>query len=161
MAPPDPHPLIKALAEKLTPEANAKASLDAFAQATNLPELVTFAGFLGPTVTQPGPDSIWRLLYLDMELRTWLLVEETDILVTEKVKDETAPSGKRDQIWVYADAPVGHGSGTPSIEARFLSGEFTRAGDFGAPPGGGTLAAATGIFCQARTPSCCGPKTRK
>ena len=161
MAPPDPHPLIKALAERLKPNESEEASLEALAQATDLPELVTFAGFLGPTVTQPGPDSIWRLLYLDMELRSWLLVEDTEILVAVKVKDDSAPSGERDVIWVNADAPVGQGSGWPSVEARFLSGEFTRAGDCGAPPGGGTLPAATGIFCQARTPSCCGPRTRR
>jgi hypothetical protein len=162
MAPLEPHPLVKAVAKKfMSDAANAAAALKEYAAATDLPELIAFAGFLGPTLEQPAPEKTWRLLYLDLELRTWLLVEDAEILVHEKVKDDTAPSGERDMIWVKADVPVGHGSGSPSVEARFLSGEFTRAGDFEAPPGGGSAPAATGVFCQARTPSCCRIRTRR
>jgi hypothetical protein len=158
-----PHPLVTALAKALKPQvASMRAGTpDALVEASDLPELVTFAGFLGDTVTQPGQTTQWRVLYLDLELRRWLLLDEADILLAEKVEDETAPSGERDLIWVKADASVGRGSGSPSVEARFLTGEFTRAGDFEAPPTGGTLAAATGVFCQARTPSCCRIRTRR
>jgi hypothetical protein len=158
-----PHPLVMALAKALKPQvASMRAGTpDALVRASDLPELVTFAGFLGDTVTQPGQDTQWRVLYLDLELRRWLLLDEADILLAEKVEDEAAPTGERDLIWVKADASVGRGSGSPSVEARFLTGEFTRAEDFEAPPTGGTLAAATGVFCQARTPSCCRIRTRR
>jgi hypothetical protein len=163
---PDVHPLVDALASGLEvpapPNTQIKAgSPEALARASDVPELVSFAGFLGDTIPQPGQAAKkWRVLYLDLELRNWLLVLDTDILDAQKVGDKTAPSGERDVIWVRADASVGRGRGSPSVEARFLTGEFTRAGDFEAPPTGGTLAAATGVFCEFRTPSCCKIGTR-
>lgn len=177
MARPDPHPLITELAKALLPstpgqpdgdagkgKGNAPAGKPAtpadLAAASELPELVIFAGFLGATVTQPVANKDWRLLYLDWRLMTWLLVQEDGILLAEKVKDETAPSGERDVIWVRADAPVRSGSGPQSVEARFLTGEFTRAGDFDAPPTGGTFAGSTGVFCEAKTVGCCYRRSR-
>jgi hypothetical protein len=172
MAPPSVHPFVKAVAKKVTPQAQEAAAVAAYGQATGLPDLIAFTGFLGPTIDQPAPGDqaapdgqppparTWRMLYLDLELRTWLLVEDDEILVNEKVEDRAAPSGRRDMIWVTADAPVGHGSGSPSVEARFLTGDFTRAGDFEAPPAGGTLSAATGVFCNARTAGCCRRKSQ-
>ena len=170
MAPPSVHPFVKAVAERVT-GAQGAAAFAAYGRASNLPDLIAFTGFLGPTIDQPVPGAqaadaqapparTWRMLYLDLELRTWLLVEDDEILVSEKVEDHAAPSGKRDMIWVRADAPVGHGSGSPSVETRFLTGDFTRAGDFEAPPAGGTLSAATGVFCNARTASCCHRKSK-
>jgi hypothetical protein len=122
--------------------------------ATSTAQLVTFTGFLGDTFKFPG-GQVWRLLYLDLEMERWLIVEESGIADWQQVKDEKVPGEKRDLIWVKADAAVGTGSGSQSDEARFLTGEFTRAGDFEAPLSGGTLAAATGVFCEARTPLCC------
>ncbi|MGH2969197.1 MAG: hypothetical protein ACRDK0_09050 [Solirubrobacteraceae bacterium] len=163
-----PHPLVDTLAKALGPKAPPSMSYGTggtpsataiLAQATDVPELVTFSGFLGDTVPQPS-GNVWRLLYLDWRLQTWLLVEEGEILHAEKVKDDGAPSGLVDVIWVRADASVRRGSGPQSVEARFLTGAFTRAGDFDASPTGGTLAAATGIFCEARTPVCCYRRSR-
>ena len=48
-----------------------------------------------------------------------------------------------------------------SDEARFLTGEFTRAGDFDYSETGGQSAAETGLFCP-NTPLCnCGPRSRR
>jgi hypothetical protein len=124
-----------------------------------LTDLVAFTGFLGGSIEEPGTNTEWRILYLDVELRTWLIVERGNILVWDLVEDKSAPFSQRNVIWVRQDAPVGRGSQPP--EAKFLTGDFTRAGDCEAPASGGTLAGATGIFCQARTPSCCGPRSRR
>jgi hypothetical protein len=175
-----PHPLVVALAKALRPPDStssttqqtegateeelmraAALATEEFARAADLPQLVAFAGFLGGTVPQPGMATDWRLLYLDWRLLNWLLVKDDDVLHVERVKDPTAPSGERDVIWVNADAPVRGGSGAESVEARFLTGDFTRAGDFDAAPSGGTGSAATGIFCEARTPFCCYGRSRR
>lgn len=123
-------------------------------------DLVTFVGFSGPTVTQPGGND-FLLFYLDAAQRSWMLVERDQIRYHQEIRDDEAPGGRRMMIWVNVDAAVGSGSGPQSDDARFLTGEFTRAGDFSASPMGGTMAAATGVFCEARSPSCCyGRKTR-
>jgi hypothetical protein len=162
----NPNPFISALAKELKAKqagqipdlpANAQQPADfanALANAASLPELVTFAGYRGGIVYD-AQQTPWLVLYHDTWLQRWLLVKETDVLYSASVTDDTSPSGKRDVIWVRADASVSGGSGSRSVEARFLTGEFTRAGDYGAPPTGGTLAAATGVFCEARTASCC------
>jgi len=172
MAKPVPHPLVEELAKALLPPAPAAqgakgkaapaqaATAADLAGASELPELVIFAGFLGDTVTHPGAGKDWRLLYLDWRLLTWLLVQEDGIVLAEKVSDETAPSGMRDVIWVKAEASVRSGSGPQSVEARFLTGEFTRAGDFEAPLTGGTFAGSTGVFCEAKTVNCCYRRSR-
>ena len=123
--------------------------------ATGIPQLVVFAGFLGDPVTKPNTNETWRILYLDWALKHWLLVEETGILNYQEIADTTIDPVKRDALWVDEDASVGHGKRSQSIEAQFLTGEFTRAGDFEAPPGGGIQDAPTGVFCEARTPRCC------
>lgn len=158
MATPGPNELVTKLAAALKPpEVSSIAAEDALALAPDLPELVTFFGFLGGEVKQPGGGS-WRLLYLDLRLQTWLLVES--IVYATQIKDEYVPGEKVDVIWVRADAPVRRGSGSQPLESRFLSGNFTRAGDFDAPLTGGTMAAATGVFCAARTPLCCNRHSR-
>ena len=165
----DVHPVVRELSEGL-----GMATANAFADASNLAERVMFAGFRGPVVEHPGRGE-WRLLYLDLELRDWLLIETTGILAQGKVKDETVPTeilaqGKveetvgeqsRDVFWVKADTAVGRGDASQAVQAQFLTGRFTRAGDFEAPLSGGTLAAATGVFCEARTPSCCLFKSKR
>ena len=96
-----------------------------------LPELYTFAGYLGGILdnapdSAPGP---WRLLYLDAKLRTWLLVDEDSILFRIGVEDETSPSGTRDYIWMRSDASVTQGEGPlqkNEIQARFLRGGSSR-----------------------------------
>jgi hypothetical protein len=137
-------------------------SAEALAYASNLPDAILFTGFLGGLVEEPGGRN-WQLLYLDFELDNWLLVEDAAILAHSDVVDDGVPfTQRRDVIWVKADAAVGRGRASHSVEAQFLTGDFTRAADFEAPPAGGTLAAATGIFCQARTVGCCyGPRSRR
>ena len=133
--------------------------------AAAVPDLVRFVGFLGDTVSQLGiapPDGAeWRLFYLDWWLHSWLLVEEDGIVRFGHIKDDQVPAERCDVIWVKADARVGQGHGAQSTQSRFLSGAFTRAGDIDMSLMGGTSGAATGVFCEARSPSCCyGSKSR-
>jgi hypothetical protein len=154
-----PHKFVTQVAKELSgPGIISTGTADALAASSDVPELVTFAGYLGGTL-QRGNET-WRLLYLDTRLQAWLLVQDAHILYTAKVSEDASPGGDRDVIWVSDDAPVGRGSGAQSLQARFLTGEFTRAGDFEAPPAGGTPAAATGVFCEARTPFCCSRRSR-
>jgi len=167
------HPLVIALAAGLNAPAvsgmNIPAgSAGALAHASNLPETVMFAGFLGEVVPQPGgttssygtPLRNWQVLYLNLELTDWLLVEDEGILAQDSITDDAVPfNQKRDVIWVRADASVGRGSGSQSVESQFLTGAFTRAADFDSPPTGGTFGATTGVFCEARTLSCCHRKS--
>jgi hypothetical protein len=152
-------PKVKAGSIRAAPDVPAKEipadSALALAYASNLPEAIVFAGFLGDVVERPvGGD--FQVLYLDLELSEWLLVEDSGILAHGQIRDDAVPfNQRRDVIWVKADAAVGRGSTSQTVEAQFLTGEFTKARDFEGPPAGGTLAAATGVFCQARTPSCC------
>lgn len=136
--------------------AGARASGSTGATSTSLPELVTFVGFVDGYVTAPwGSTADWLLMYLDSQLQQWLLVEGSGIQESDRIVNDIAPSQERDVIWVRRNAAVGWGRGTQSDEARFLTGEFTQAGDFAAAPGGGTMAATTGEFCGAGTALCC------
>jgi hypothetical protein len=125
----------------------------------NVPELVTFTGYVGASFTRDGTS--WCLLYLDTRLLTWLLLERDGVVYRQVMKDEKAPFEQRDVVWVKADASVGRGMGSLSVEAQFLTGEFTRAGDFEPGLTGGTMAAATGVFCEADSVGCCTPKSNR
>ena len=132
---------------------------DKFAEQANLPGLSLFAGFLGGSVTREKTP--WRLLYLDSRLDTWLLVQESDIVVHQRLPDENAPSRVRDVLWVDATANLVRGSGPQTGDGRFLVGQLTQAGEFAASSTGGTFSAATGLLCEATTPGCCiRPRTR-
>ena len=122
--------------------------------ATSTSQLVTFTGYLGPTISSPGQQQ-WRLLYLDLRMECWLLIEESGIVDAQQVRDDTAPGARCDLIWVKADAAVGVGRGSQTDEARFLTGQFTRAGDSETSWTGGTHTATTGVFCGASTVTCC------
>jgi hypothetical protein len=124
-----------------------------FADEADLSGLSLFAGFLGGPVSDKGKN--WRLLYLDSRLDSWVLIPVEDIIVSERLKDDKAPSGKRDVLWVDATANVLHGSGPRTNEGRFLVGELTRAGDFVASTTGGTFSVATGLLCETTTPARC------
>lgn len=163
-----PHKLVETLAKDLNPPSAydgriQEGTVSALAHASNLPEIVVFAGFLGD-VTEHPDGKRWQLLYVNMALTEWVVIEDDGILESAKLDDETVPDefgGYRDLLWVKADAAVAHGNASQSVQAQFLSGGFVRAGDFDAPMTGGTLAAATGVFCEARTPSCCLFRTRR
>jgi hypothetical protein len=135
--------------------AERDATLADLAKARDVPEVIPFLGFRGGTVKQPG-GSDYRMVYLDVGLQDWLLVEDGGIRDYADVEDKTVPGQTRQMLWVDVNAAVGRGHGPQSAEARFLTGEFTRAGDFEAPVAGGTAdGARTGVFCEARTPTCC------
>jgi hypothetical protein len=124
-----------------------------------VPELVVLAGYLGGTVDLEleGGDETWRVLYIDSHLQNWRLVPDREIILLESIKDDDAPFKRRDLLWLRADALTARGGAPPRPreQARFLRGDFTRAGDLTAPTGGQTQARATGIFCEAITPYCC------
>jgi hypothetical protein len=125
----------------------------AFANQAALPGLSLIAGYLGGSMTRDKAS--WRVFYLDSRLDSWLLVAEDDIVVHQRLKDENAPSGARDVLWVDATANLLRGSGPQTNDGRFLVGQLTRAGDFVASTGGGTFSAASGLLCEATTPGCC------
>jgi hypothetical protein len=168
MPAPRVHPLVAVIAQGLkAPGIRAQniqaGSPAAFARASNLPEVVMFAGFFGEVIPHPSGKN-WQLLYTNLALTEWLLIEEDGIVSYDTVRDNSVPMAfnrERDVVWVKADTSVGRGSSSQSVESQFLTGEFTRAGNFEAPLTGGTLAAATGVFCEARTPSCCLFRTRR
>lgn len=140
------------------------ALVDAIADDPSLPQLHTFAGFLGGTRDDStgSTKSVWRLLYLDPKLRTWLLVNEKSILATSRVDDETSPFGTRDHVWMQSDASVSEGEGPlqkDEIQARFMRGAFVSAGQFAASVSSGTFASVTGPACPL-TPGCCGIRTK-
>jgi hypothetical protein len=151
-----PNALVQTLTGDLrprTPRMPEEAGLGAVA---GVPQLVVFAGLLGDTVTRPGGQGDWRILYLDWGLQDWLLVEDEGIVHGVEITDPAISPITRDVIWVDEDASVGRGSRSQSQEGQFLTGDFTRAADFDAPLGGGTTGGpSTGVFCEARTPTCC------
>lgn len=146
--------------EATAPEVPDAAALEAartLVGAAGVPQLVTFTGYLGATISRSraGQDE-WTVLYLDSSLRSWMLVQTSGLVVRVRVREDQSPFAFRDAVWVKEDALVGHGMGSFSVEAQFLSGEFTNAADFEPPPlGGGTLSASTGLFCEGRSPGCC------
>jgi hypothetical protein len=106
---------------------------------------------------EPAPISQtdWLVFYLDARLQTWLLVQREAIVLRRTVHDELSLFGSHDVIWVRGQAPIRHGTGPQSIQQRFLTGDFTRAGDFDAPPTGGTFSSPSGLLCAAGSPGCC------
>ena len=156
----EPNDLVRKVTGELLPPARAAAQQAGrdepadFGEATGIPQLVVFAGLLGGPVQSPRGET-WYQLYIDWGLADWLLVEQRGIVHHETIKDPAIQPLTRDVIWVDEDASVGRGSRSQSPEGQFLTGDFTRAADFDAPVGGGTLGASTGVFCEARTPSCC------
>jgi hypothetical protein len=148
-------------AQRGTPKADDVAN--ELAQDPNVPELDSFAGYLGGVAGADPAGADWRLFYFDSKLRTWLLVEENAILFRDAIQDDKSPFGQRDVIWVDSRTSVSHGSGAlplGGLQARFLRGELISAGDFKEEADGGTLSVSTGIFCEARSVGCCRHATK-
>jgi hypothetical protein len=121
------------------------------------PDIITFAGYLGDLVRGSTGDAPWRVLYLTLELNSWLMVREESILLHDRLADATAAFGQRDVIWVEATAEILRGSAPPAkvvAQKEFLTGDFTRAADFAASVSGLSGSAQTGLFCGAATPLC-------
>jgi hypothetical protein len=118
-----------------------------------LRDLTLLGGYLGPNLEYD--DEEWRQLYLDERLQRWLCTPRDTIVDERRQDDEMAAFGKRDAMWVKADARVVHGRGPQPLQRRFLVGDITRAADVDPAPAGGTGAPVTGLFCEARTPGCC------
>ncbi|HEX5619832.1 MAG TPA: hypothetical protein VFX51_15535 [Solirubrobacteraceae bacterium] len=164
LAPPAPRELAasaKARGKKATapPDAEQDKVTDRALQLAGtalIPALVTFAGFVGATLRRdPSSDATLTVVYLDPQLSSWVLVPTEGIVARDRITDERAPGKERDVVWVTANSSVRSGNGSLPSQAEFLTGEFTRAGDFEASPNGGTMAAATGVFC----PGGCKPRT--
>ena len=130
----------------------AQALADALAQDDHTPEFVTFDGLLGGNLEDnPTSKVLWRVLYRDPKLETWLLVLETDILFRDTLRDDRMPFRERDVIWLKRDTAVGKGSGplqSGEIQARQLRGGFTAAGDVAAAlTGDAGPASDSGVYC--------------
>lgn len=130
-----------------------------------LPELIMFAGFVGGTVNFKvvTQNTTWRLLYLDGKLQTWMLVQASDIVFQRPPEKDAPHVEQRDLVWVRADASVCKGTGQPrldEIQASYLRGDFTSAGDFAAAQSSGPVSPSAGLLNEARTPGCCGVRTR-
>jgi hypothetical protein len=161
-----PHPLITELAAELFSRGGQnvqttqekESAVNAFACERGLPELTTFSGYLGGTVDEPSGKT-WRVMYQDQKAVTWLLVPDQEIVYHQRVADHKAAFGRRDVIWVKADAPVRQGRRGESEQSMFLVGSFTNAGDLHASLiVGSTYGGDSGILC-APTPECCGKHT--
>jgi hypothetical protein len=148
------------------PRNTVQRAANALARELHVDEVVMFVGYLGGSTADgdaedpPEDPADWLVFYLDPRLQTWLLVQRESIVARRTVKDELSPFGSHDVIWVRQQAPVRHGSGPQSVEQRFLTGSFTRAGDFDAPPAGGTFAPQPGVLGVGGSPVCCYYRTR-
>jgi hypothetical protein len=158
-----PHPLVYDVGRELINKghpgllASVAAGMnpaEGLAEQTDQPDLRLFAGFLGAPVINPNDGTQWRLVYVDPRLYSWLLVPDNDVVAWERVNDPTAPSGKRDMLWINDTAQLVYGSGFGPTARRFLTGDLTRAADFAPQTRGGTFSAASGIVCDATTPNC-------
>jgi hypothetical protein len=117
-----------------------------------------FVGLLGGLVQQSG-DETWAVLYLDLALTTWLLVQPKSIVSHKVVEDRATPDLKWNMLWVKATASVGSGTG-PVDDAQFLTGDFVRAGNFPSTPVGGTFDGDVGVYRLGASPNCCTRKSR-
>jgi hypothetical protein len=143
------HPLVGRLATAL---GNPPVVGD-FDDAPDVPELVTLVGYISGKIKNPASDNYWLLVYHDWRMTGWWLVEGTGIVHVDTVPEDGNPAWARDVLWVNRDTAVGRGSGPQSDEARFLTGQFVRAGDFDRWETGGPSSAETGLFCP-NTPLC-------
>jgi hypothetical protein len=126
------------------------------------PESRYFTGYLGATFNARGED--WCVLYTDLALQSWLLIQTSGILNRERSLREPGTPARQDVLWVKADTAVCSGSDALSLEGLFLIGDFTRAGDFDAESlPGGTKAAGTGGYGLAgqSPPRCCYKTNRR
>ena len=145
---PRQHPLLGRLG------APPPGQVAALPPATALGELVTLVGFIDGTIVNPASGNKWVLVYRDWRMITWLLIEAAGIHHLDTVPEDGVNTDfARDVVWVGRDTAVGRGSGPQTDEARFLTGEFVRAGDFDYSETGGQSAAETGLFCP-NTPLC-------
>jgi hypothetical protein len=131
-----------------------------FGTQVNSPELRTLSGYLGGEVPDPGGGPAWQIMFVDSSLAGWLIVRTNEILYSNRVKDHTAAGGERDYIWLTVDTMVGRGDSSSSAQAVFLSGAFTRAGDFPTSPRGDTFPRGGGLLFDAITPGCCTGNSR-
>ena len=131
----------------------AAGQANALPNASALPELVTLVGFIDGNVVSPATGTNWVLVYREWRMMTWFLVEGLGILHTDALPEDGNNQYARDVLWVRRDTAVGRGSGPQSAEARFLTGQFTRAGDLESLEVGGPSSSSTGLFCPT-TPLC-------
>jgi hypothetical protein len=128
-----------------------------FGAAQGSVELRSFTGYLGGRWTRGTKE--WQLLFVDSNLRDWIMMRADQIVYWQRVDDNKAACGKRDYIWLQTDAQVGRGSTLTYPEALFINGGFTAAGDFAASMRGDTWSSDNSLFGEATTPGCCTGKS--
>jgi len=114
----------------------------------------SFSGYFGGAIKDPlqRPKLRWQVLFLDLHLQHWLIVESKDILYFDRVRDDTAACGLRDYLWVGEDALIGRGGAANSADAVVRSGAFSRAGDLALSLPGDTRGRRRGLMVDAETP---------
>jgi hypothetical protein len=88
------------------------------------PTLAVQYGFLGD-VWQDAAGVLYRYLYLDEALQSWLLIPEDDIVLHRRFKEDATPYGERDAVWYRSDSKVRHFRRPlhqPIEESEFRSG---------------------------------------
>jgi hypothetical protein len=158
----DPHPTVAALLDRS--EIKSRLALTdmegpapPYGTTPSDPPLTCFTGYLGEPLVRG--DKTWRLLFVDVHLSEWLLFDEADAVMNYRAKDPKAIGGALDYVWVKSEAAVGAGNASNPPETIFLTGAFTRAGDFASSLRGDTYSSPSGLICDAVTPGGCGGRT--
>jgi hypothetical protein len=176
-----PHPIVVSLAETLgsdkvkvvlggrkplgapAPDAALEDVLPTqigdFGTLAGSPEIKCITGYIGGQCTYPSSSIWWQILFLDANLRNWIIVDRQQILYSDRRDDREAAAGKRDFIWVKADTLIAHGDPQTDPKNLFLTGAFTRAGDYETSVRGDTHSSASGLICDAITPGGCTSNT--
>ena len=169
-----PSPLIAGLRGSATPTKSTPigngAAVDpgAIAAATDLSDfgikpnstaLTVLVGFLGGRKQYAPDDRWWRSLFLNPALTEWVVIDEEQILEAYRANDDRCPGGSLDYIWVKSETPIGSGGLQTDPRNLFLTGGFTRAGDFATSVRGDTYSPASGLICEAITPGGCTGKS--
>ena len=103
-----------------------------------------------------------QVLFLDAKLSRWLLVQLEDIVVFNRVDDDSAAFGLLDVLWLKPDARVVAGDESDVVAQSYLTGPFVRVDEIGMTVGGSTYPRqGGGLLLEAVTPGCCGKTRRK
>jgi hypothetical protein len=132
--------------------------IDQFGTRARSPDLEVIQGYNGSCVCEKRfepAEQWWHVIFLDIRLSKWVIVPWEAMQLYERREDPSLPFGYADRIWVAADARIGVGDVTTSVDALWLSGDFTRAGDFRSSLGTASGSSTSGVLCDAITPRCC------
>jgi hypothetical protein len=127
--------------------------INEFASEAQGADVYRMIGYLGGVV--PHADKNWQVLYGEPTLSKWAAVPVDYILLHHRTRQRSAAFGEIDILWVNGEAPIAQGFSSAPAEAVFLTGRFTRAGDFSASYADVTPQSDSGLLCEAITPGCC------